>query len=156
MSLAITFHMQERLLEWAGRRVATNEWPQPSVALGVIDTELRRIVAVFVINARFGHQCSMHIATDGRRRWATRAVLRELFDYVFHTLRHTRVNALIAVHNIPMIVTALKVGFVVEGTLKAGADDGLDAILLRMLVQECPWIAEREGTRHGQKVGTVA
>lgn len=147
----ITFKLQDRLLEWAAPRCHTDEWPRGSVALGVIDPEGRRIRAVVVVNARFGHICSMHIASDGSRRWASAAVLRDIFTYVFGTLKAGRVNAVIAERDLATTIMALKLGFRMEATIKAGANDASDGILMRMLAQECPWI-EHEVISHGKEV----
>lgn len=151
MQLKLIFHLQDRLLAWAAPRCGTEEWPSDSVALGVIDAEAGRICAVIVINARYGHMCSMHIASDGGRAWASRAILREIFTYAFHTLQHSRVNAVVAERDTAVLTMALKLGFVPEGRPRSGAADGSDAILLGMLAQECPWL-DHEGAPHGQEV----
>lgn len=149
--MIVTFKLQERLLAWAAPRCDTHEWPKESVALGVIDPTGGRIRAVVVINARYGHTLAMHIASDGSRAWATEAVLRSIFTYAFDTLQAGRINAVIAERDIKTTIMALKLGFRMEGTLKSGANDGSDGILMRMLAQECPWI-EHEVTPHGQEI----
>ncbi|WYK05490.1 GNAT family protein [Cereibacter sphaeroides f. sp. denitrificans] len=112
--------------------------PPETIALGVID-EWGELHAVICLNAFYSHYCSMHIASNGRRAWATRPVLRAIFGYAFEFLGLGRVNALVSARNIAVQVMALKLGFRFCGFLPDGADDGGDGILFGMLREQCPW-----------------
>ena len=89
----------------------------------------------------------MRPAAVNRATWATRATLREIFDYAFNFLGLARVSGFIASGNAAALKAALDIGFVVEGEIREAApgDDAL--VMIGMLRRECRWI--RQGTGHG-------
>lgn len=150
MAMIVKQEDDSRLIRWAEPRigVAPGKMAKDALALGVFDADTGEIAAVILINARYGHFCSMHIASDGGRRWATRRVLRAIFGYAFEFLGHTRINAVVSVNNLAAQIMAMKLGFRPEATIACGADDGGDGILFRMLIGECDWLKDEEKS-HG-------
>lgn len=141
--MRVTMEHQADLIAWAEPHfeVPAGSMPPETVALGVIDDK-GAILAVICINAFYSHYCTMHVASNGSRRWLTRTVLRCIFGYVFELLGLLRVNIIVSVDNVPIQILALKLGFRMEGYARCGADDGSDGIILGMLASECPWLKE--------------
>ena len=142
MALRVTALFQDRLREWIAPKIGTDlgHLAGDMEVLAVVDeAEPDSPLACIGYNAHFGHYLSMHVASDGNRRWLTRDVLRLIFGYAFDYKGVNRINAVVAQSNIPAQVMCLKLGFRIEATLRCGADDGTDGILFGMLMTECPW-----------------
>jgi RimJ/RimL family protein N-acetyltransferase len=150
--LKVTMKDQERLIRWAEPRIGIPEGyaPQETICMSVIDTATEEIVAVIAFNAFYSNQASLHLASNGRKSWLSRGVLRAVFGYAFAFRGWHRLNFLVSHKNIPVQVLALKMGLRVEGVARCGAEDGTDAILFGMLARECRWIdAIRGSNDHG-------
>ena len=132
---------QKDLIAWAEPRMGVEPGRAPSetLALGVLDNT-GEIQAVIWFNAFYAQQGCLHIASNGRKRWATRRVLGIVFAFAFHHLGLKRLEFRVSVNNIPVQILALKVGLRIEGVARCGANDGSDAIVLGMLVQDCRWL----------------
>ena len=145
--MRVTFHDQQRGLAWwlAHTEPLSDQMPPGAQAATVLD-ESDNIVAV-ILYAPIGSIWEMHFTSDGTKRWATRATLREIFDYAFNFLGLARVSGFIASGNAAALKAALDIGFVVEGEIREAApgDDAL--VMIGMLRRECRWI--RQGTGHG-------
>lgn len=163
MARSVKSDQSYMFLAWAGHRLGlSNRWPAESVALGIVDDPSGAIHAAVVYNAFYEDACHMHIATDGKRRWATRATLEKLFAFPFLTMGLARVNAEVRQSDVPTMTMALKLGFRIEG-VKRRALDGEDAVILGMLRDECTHIAKltneqdassamlKENSRHGKE-----
>lgn len=141
--MIVTMEHQGELIAWAEDHfgIPRGSMPPETVALGVIDASGSPL-AVICVNAFYSHYCTMHVASNGSKRWLTRTVLRCIFGYVFELLGLQRVNIIVSVNNVPVQILALKLGFRMEGYARCGADDGSDGIVLGMLASECPWLME--------------
>lgn len=139
--MRVTMQNQKDLIAWAEPRMGVDAGfaPSETIALGVVD-DAGEIQAVIWFNAFYGNQGSLHIASNGRKRWATRSVLGIVFSYAFHHLRLARLEFRVSVNNIQVQILALKTGLRIEGVARCGANDGSDAIVLGMLVQDCRWL----------------
>ena len=139
--MRVTMQNQKDLIAWAEPRmgVEVGRAPPETLALGVLDDD-GTIQAVVWFNAFYANYASMHIASNNARRWASRKVLGVIFSFAFHHLKLQRVNAWVSVNNVTVQVMALKLGFRIEGVARCGANDGSDAIMLGMLVQDCRWL----------------
>lgn len=136
------------LLRWAAERIGMPDgWVADSEALGVIDRETGRIVAVGVMNMFHDQGGWVHFASDRSKAWATPDILTGFFTYpfVFRGLR--RVTARIAADNSEAQVLALKMGFRPEGVERRGFFNR-DVCLFGMLAEECIWIRTREEEDH--------
>lgn len=140
--MIVTMADQEGLIRWAEPRmgVGAGLMPPETEALGVIEEDTGEIHAVIALNAFYAHYASMHVATNGRRRWVTRPVLRAAFGYAFEFKGLRRLNFHVSCKNIEIQVFALKLGLRIEGTTRCGFDDGSDGVLFGMIREECPWI----------------
>ena len=142
MSLLVTAQTQPRLRAWIAPRIGTDPalLAEDMEVLAVVDAaDPETPLACIGYNAHFGHYLSMHVASDGNRRWLTREVLALIFGYAFEHKGVVRINAIVAQANLPAQVMCLKLGFRIEATLRCGADDGTNGILFGMLITECPW-----------------
>ena len=97
------------------------------------------VEAVTVFTRFSEHNCEMSIATNGKKRWATRGYLRACFRYPFVQCKKTRVTVVIEDDNVASIRLCRLLGYVDEGTLKGwfGPKDG---VLMRMTFKECRWL----------------
>lgn len=148
--MRVTLDPQEELKAWAEPRFGIEDCrlPAETVALGVMDAQ-GGIHAVVCLNAFYGHYASIHIASDGRKSWASPQVLRCIFGYAFNFLGLRRLNCITSVNNLPAQILALRLGFEFEGRTRCGADDGSDGIVLGMLAENCRWIDG--GFSHGKE-----
>jgi RimJ/RimL family protein N-acetyltransferase len=133
---------QMELLAWAAARTGCDGWPSDTEAMGVIDED-GKIRAVASFNLWHGYQCSMHIASDGSKAWATAWVAKLIFGYLFEFRGLRRVNCVTRAKDRAATIFALKLGFSVEGTAKSGAYDGSDGVLFGMLREDCPWLGAK-------------
>lgn len=148
--MRLTDQFPDKLLAWAARRLGTNGWSDDAIPFGIIEDRhgQRPLVrAVIVINAIYGANCRVHIASDGSRRWATRDILIRLSAFIHYAINVRRIETVIAADNVKAQIAALKIGFRVDGRTRYGADDGTDGIILAMIREENPWL---KGDENGQ------
>lgn len=138
MTVRLTIDDPPTLLAWAAGRVGIETWPADSKAIGAVGAD-GRLRGVVVYNAFLDEGCSIHIATDRSRRWATRGTLRGFFRYPFVQCELRRLTAYTPAHNVPSQILALKLGFRFEGVQRQ-AFDGRDMVFLGMLRAECRWL----------------
>ena len=78
-------------------------------------------------------------------KWATRKVLRALFDYPFQRVGVDRFQALTKMSNDEAQSFLLRVGFKSEGVMRRYWDGTEDAIVFSMLRAECKWLRKEDG-----------
>lgn len=154
MSLMVTISDQPTLLQWAGERTtgiaAPWEWSSDSKAMGVVERETGRIVAVVVVNAFGPDSCEAHICSDGRRKWATYGVLRAIFHYIFLVLGVRRVVASAPTSNTQALKVRDQMGFSREGVLRLTPDGSEMASIGQMFNTECKYIADLMEVSNGK------
>lgn len=96
-----------------------------------------------------GNSINMHVAAVGGKRWMNRRILFAAFDYPFNQLKVDRVTGLVPDSNEAAKRFDEHLGFVREGVLRRGADDGSDLIVYGMLREECRHLE----SPHGQRLG---
>lgn len=138
MTVRLTIDDPPSLLAWAAARVGIEAWPADSKAIGAVDAD-GRLRGVVVYNGFVDQGCSIHIATDRSRRWATRASLRGYFRYPFVQCGLHRLTAYTPADNVPSQALALKLGFRFEGVQRQ-AFAGRDMVFLGMLRTDCRWL----------------
>lgn len=131
-------------LDWAADRLGGIRWPADSCSLAILGPDADPIRAVVVYNYFTETSCCAHIATNGRKDWATRGMLYGIFALPFLHNRLNRVTLPIADDNKDAQILALKLGFGFEGRLRAGPQ-GADEILFGMLRENCIWIGDDHG-----------
>lgn len=125
-------------LAWAAQRLALKAWPSETKGLAIRAGDTLRAVTAY--NHFYdGKTCSIHIATDGSRQWATRGMLYGIFAYPFEQCGLRRVTAPISSANKASLILVVKLGFQFEGRLLNACKDG-DQVIMGMLREDCSWI----------------
>jgi RimJ/RimL family protein N-acetyltransferase len=134
----IVFDQDPRLLAFASVVLGVRFDPAQSTWISNIADDGEPLAVV--VYTRFSpYNCEMSIATDGRRKWATRAFLRSCYRYPFIQLGLVRVTGVVEDGNERALRLNQALGHVEEARLKSwfGAKDG---IVFRLLKSECRWI----------------
>ena len=106
---------------------------EPCVAIGIVDDQEELVAGCIFNNYRMG-EVELTFAAKNPS-WATRDILRQLFDYPFRQLCVQRITAFIAKPNKRARRVIEGWGFVQEG-VKRKAIDGKDAIMYGCLPHE--------------------
>ena len=102
------------------------------------------IAAVVVFRNFAGGNCEVLLASDGKARWASKEFLAVCCRYAFNQMKLKRVTSIIELENKHSIRFCHKMGHTIEGILRSWFD-GKDAVIMRMLPEECKWL----GVNHG-------
>ncbi len=121
--------------------ISADDVPDETLALGIRDDQ-GEVHACVYFNGFYDDHAALHLASNGRKRWLTRRVIRTVFAYAFHHLGLKRLEMRVAADNIPVQVLALKLGLRIEGVARCGAVGGKDGIMFAMLAHECPWVTD--------------
>lgn len=125
-------------LEFANRVLGVNFDPSQAAWLTALNGD--GTPAAVTVFSRFSpHDCEMSIASDGRRRWASRAFLGTCYRYAFNQLKLRRVTAVVQDDNEKSLIMLNKLGHVEEARLKHWFGDH-DGIVMRLLRAECKWL----------------
>lgn len=151
MTLILTVSDQETLLAWAAANVGCPEdhWGSGAEAMGCVEKDTGKIRAVFVLNGFLGDAAVLHIATDGSRGWATRNILGGYFGYMFIFKRLNRVIGFTPEANVAALTLALKIGFRIEGRIRA-TPEGESEIITSMFASQCDWIMQDQQERQAE------
>lgn len=96
--------------------------------------------AVVVYEAFSSHDCHMHIASNGQRKWLSRKLLLIAFYLPFEAWSLNRVTSPVEMRNQDSIRLVTKLGFKQEGVMEDWfADD--HAIIFGMTRKQCPYLA---------------
>ena len=135
----IIYNDPERLKDWAIEHYPDAAVDGDTHSIGMeIDGQ---IVVVTLYNNFTDHNCSMHVVSDGSRRWCSRGFLAAAFAYPFHQMGLSRVTAYVPAKNTAALMLDLRLGFKPEGRMvEAMGDD--DLIVLGMLRRDCIWLPE--------------
>lgn len=137
----LVYNDSARCLPWACERIGIGSFRSDAQSIGLErDGEL---VAVCVFDTFSERDCSMHIASDGSKRWMTRAFLIHCFAYPFITCKLPRVSSHIAESNKASIRLNLKLGFRVEGVHPHAAKDGA-MISTGLMRESCVFLPKTE------------
>jgi RimJ/RimL family protein N-acetyltransferase len=109
------------------------------VAIGITCAE--SLVAGAAFTMYNGANVWAAIAADPSHQghWATRRILRALFDYPFRQLKCKRMSSLLYASNDVAIKFNERLGFTREATLEDAAPEG-DMFLYRLTREDCRWI----------------
>lgn len=113
------------------------KFSKPYHAIGFL-TDDGRLLSAFLFNDFNGSNIEMTIAAE--KGGVTRAVLREVSNYVFNQLGCKRLSAKIKRSNKRALKAAYRFGFKYEGISKHYFPDA-DGVRFFMLAQDCKWIA---------------
>ncbi|MFT0547872.1 GNAT family N-acetyltransferase [Allopusillimonas ginsengisoli] len=98
-----------------------------------------KIQAVVIFDLMTDVDCRLNIATDGKRRWLSKAFLAWIFRVAFVQWSMRRVSALVEAHNAQSVKMVERLGFVQEGVLRKAFGEQ-DGILFGMLREECRYL----------------
>lgn len=124
----------EEDIAWAADRIGIRSFRKD--AKGIAIERASRLSAVVVYDCFSACDCSMHIASDGSRRWLTREFLAEAFAYPFLQLGLRRVTAKVASKNLDALEFDRRLGFLDEGLCREAMPDD-DIVILGMLRRDC-------------------
>ena len=127
------------VVDWVAKR--TNEFGRFGSDIGIGWQKEGRLVAGVVYADWNGPNVVCHIASDGSKRWATRAYLNVIFDYPFRQLGCRRITALVGEGNSASRRFVQHLGFELETTLEAAHPTG-DLLIFRMWKRGCKWISQ--------------
>lgn len=149
MPLRVTMSDQPRLRAWAAPHfgVGHDEVAPDMVLIGVLRGD--EIVGAVGFNAFYGDQAAIHVASNGRRDWISKLVLKAVFGYAFSHRNVRRLNLVVPVWNRDAQILALKSGGVPEGYLRKASADGRDAVLFGILREDCPFFLRFHGVSDG-------
>lgn len=138
MPLIVTTKPQYVLLQWAADKLGlpTGMWSNDSKAVGVVDGVSIR--AVMVVNGFTGEGCEVSFVSDGTKRWVTPGISVELLSAPFKVFGMPRVVCRVAADDTDTQIFALRLGFKIEGRMRAAMPDGSDAVYFSMLKSEQP------------------
>lgn len=137
MSKEIVYNRPEVVAFVSEKIYGKDRFPDDSPSIGVIEDG--EIVGGVVYSMFTGNGIMMNVASSNRR-WLTRTFLRAAFAYPFRQLGCTRVSGLVRVDNVDAQRFDEHLGFVREGLIREGDDDGTDLIMYGMLRRECRWL----------------
>ena len=146
MADKLIYGEEERLLPWAAERIGVDGFKRDAYSIGLERNDV--IVAVCVYENFSKFDCSMHCASDGSKRWMSKAFLLAAFAYPFTQLGMRRISTFVPAKNKLVLEFDRHIGWVQEGVCrKCIAGDG-DMIILGMLREECRFI--EQGVSNGQ------
>lgn len=130
-----------RVCGWLGDQIGEPDFT-PCASIGL--EQNGELIAAVAYNMYTKSSICMHVAAQPGKRWMNRDFLFRAFAYPFIQLRCNRVTGLVRVDNIEARRFNEHLGFVKEGIIRKGADDGTDMILYGMLKEECRWLGVRK------------
>lgn len=105
-------------------------------AIGVVTKG--QLIAGVVYSNFYGRDIQASIAST-TPKWASKTVLRAMFQYPYLQLGCSRITAQTRGQNVKAQIFLRKLGFRQEGILRQWYTDD-DAILFGQIKSECPWI----------------
>jgi RimJ/RimL family protein N-acetyltransferase len=125
------------VVEWVAKR--TNEHGNFGAAIGIGLEQDGQLIAGVAFSDWNGVNVSMHVASDGSRRWLSREYLYVCFDYAFRTAGVRRITGLVGEGNAEARRFDEHIGFKEEARLKGAHPTG-DLIVYAMWRHECRWL----------------
>lgn len=114
----------------------------PCLALN-ISLNNKTIAGVLINDIRPQRDCWLTIYSNSKR-WATRRVIRYVFNIVFHVIGVQRCSVFVSESNKKSFDMCLRLGFTKEGMLRKYRENGENCYVMGMLKQECFWIKENK------------
>lgn len=127
------------VVEFVSKKIyGEGKFPPDSPSIGIVENG--EVIGGVVYSMFTGNGIMMNVASNGTKRWMCRKFLRAAFAYPFKQLGCTRVSGLVRVDNLAAQKYDEHLGFVREGLIREGDDDGTDLIMYGMLRRECRWL----------------
>jgi len=141
MASLVKYDEQERMLDWACEQTGGGSFHADARAIGL--ERDGQLCAVVVYDNFSEVDCSMHIASDGTKRWMNRALLSAAFLYPFRQLKFRRVTGLVPAKNTAALRFDEHLGFEREGLCRNALPDD-DLVVLGLLRENCRFIPEED------------
>lgn len=125
------------VVQWVAKQ--TNNFGDFGTDAGIGWARRGQLVAGVAYADWNGPNVCCHIASDGSKRWATRAFLWTIFDYPFNQLKVKRITVCVGEGNSASRRFVQHLGFELEATLRAAHPSG-DLLVYRMFSEGCAWI----------------
>ena len=136
----LIYGQDDLLLPWAAERIGLGEFRKDATAIG--QEKDGQIVAVVVYDCFTPVECSVHIASDGSRRWLNKEFLAASFAYPFMQCRFESITGLVQADNADALRFDMHIGWKTVGVRHKAAPGGKDIVILEMLRADCRWIPE--------------
>ena len=137
MSKQVVYNRPE-VVEFVSKKIyGEGKFPPDSPSIGIVENG--EVIGGVVYSMFTGNGIMMNVASSNRR-WLNKTFLRAAFAYPFKQLGCTRVSGLVRVDNKDAQRFDEHLGFVREGLIREGDDDGTDLILYGLLKKDCRWL----------------
>lgn len=137
MSKQVVYNRPD-VVEFVSKKIyGEGKFPPDSPSIGIVENG--EVIGGVVYSMFTGNGIMMNVASSNRR-WLNKTFLRAAFAYPFKQLGCTRVSGLVRVDNKDAQRFDEHLGFVREGLIREGDDDGTDLIMYGMLRRECRWL----------------
>jgi RimJ/RimL family protein N-acetyltransferase len=140
MSLTQRYVSGPAVVEWVSSILDVGDFG-PAIGIGTLDHN-DELIAGVLYNGYTKNNICMHIASNGSRRWMTKAFLWMCFDYPFSQLGCTRVTGLVDETNLEAQHFNERLGFTLETRLEKACEQG-DLLIYRMWRHECRFLTGR-------------
>lgn len=140
MATAIIYGEEKRLLPWACKVIGIEAFRPDARVIGM--EKDGEIVAAIVFDNFSSTDCSMHVASNGSKRWMTRGLLIHAFAFPFIQCNLKRVTGMVPESNKEALAFDEHLGFVREGYHPDAADDGA-MITMGLLKKNCRFIPKQ-------------
>ena len=134
----------KEVVQWVARR--TNEFGAFGTDIGIGWSKAGELVAGVAYAEWNGPNVVCHIASDGKRRWATREYLGVIFDYPFQQLKVKRITVCVGEGNHASRRFVEHLGFTLEAEL-AGAHSTGHLRIYRMFKDQCRYLGDNYAAR---------
>jgi RimJ/RimL family protein N-acetyltransferase len=104
---------------------------------GIVQLRDNKVIGAAVFDNFTTHNCFLHCASDGSKRWLTRWALHEIFKYIFITSGMERCTVWVEADNPASRALVQGLGFTLEAVLHKAGRNGVDVLLYKMFRQEC-------------------
>ena len=133
------------VVEWVAKQ--TNEFGNFGTDIGIglqrLEAGAWRMIAGVAYSQWNGVNVVCDIASDGSRRWLTRAYLWNIFHYPFRQLRAQRITVCVGEGNAASRRFVEHLGFELEARLEKAHPTG-DVLVYRMREPQCRWLDLRK------------
>lgn len=131
----------DALLAWTEKTYGfrVDRLVQP-IAIGLIDSASKKFRVAVIFDNFNGVNANIHVISDKTKRWMTKSFLFYTFRYAFETMGASRLTGLVDEDNVDALSFDIKLGFKLEGKMKAASGSGKDIYILRMFKDECRFL----------------
>ena len=134
----IVFDQDCSLLAFASQVLQVDYKPEQCAWISRLNDDGSPLVVV-VFDRFSPFNCEMSIASDGTKRWYSRAFVSTCYRYAFNQMGLRRITVVVEEDNFKSLKMCRQLGHVQEAVLKEWFGDK-DGIAMRMTKKECKWL----------------